>query len=330
MDQIDQSTNNEKRSSKDLHPVQNYFDFDSVTNISTCSVPSCSRSIPGRHSNNLTRHIQRHHTKLYEELNTDISEYQNDKKKRRSSQNYANDSATVKINKVDFQNGLLELINLNGRPFSLFNDSGMRKILDPILAVFKDSRIPVSISRESLQNQSTKKSSNLTQRIKKEMADIPFSICIDIGTSTDSRSILGINTQYAYNSKMSYRCLAMSVHRHSNTGLRIAVLVWHTLNKFDLKLKNMLSVTSDNGANVLKSIRILRVFQTGSVNDYLDNDLEKIDYESLENIVDIELKKSYDGEFPFGIRCFPHTMNLCLEDALEGELENFYQSRIYK
>lgn len=224
----------------------------------------------------------------------------------------------MKIKKSDLQNGLLELVNINGRPFSLFDDSGMRKILGPMLSAFHESGSPVSTNRDALQRYSSEKCLNLTKQIKNEMTGILFPICIDLGTSCDGRSILGINTQFLLNYKLVFRCLAMYVHRHSNTALRIAVLVWHSLEQYDLKLKNMLSVTSDNGANVLKCIKILRVFQTGSVDDYLDSDLDKIDYELLEQVVNAELARTSEGDFPLGVKCIAHTSNLSLGDALEG------------
>lgn len=76
-----QSINNDKRSLKELHPVQNYFDFDAVDNVSKCKVASCNHTVNGRHSNNLSRHFERNHRKLYDELNSDINEYRNEKKK---------------------------------------------------------------------------------------------------------------------------------------------------------------------------------------------------------------------------------------------------------
>lgn len=317
MDQV-QPAVNDKRSLKDLHPVQNYFYFNVVDDTSKCKVASCGFVLKGRHSSNLCRHIERNHKKLLDELNTDLDVYRNEKKKHRLSLPKAAEFVTVKIKKEDLQNGFLELININGRPFSLFNDSGMRKILDPILGAFEESGNPVSIRRENLQRDSAKKCSNLKKRIQEEMEGILFSICIDLGSSTDSRSLLGINVQYVYNFKMTFRCLAMYVHRHSNTGLRVAVLVWNSLNEHKLKLKNMLSVTSDNGTNVLRCIKILRVFQTGAVDDYLDTDLEKIDFEILDRVVEVELARTPNTDFPIEIRCIAHTQNLCLDDAMEG------------
>lgn len=316
MDQ-DSSSNKDKRSSEELHPIQRYFEYDETTDKSKCKVGDCNRSFNGRHSNNLAKHIKRNHKNINDEIHLELSAHQSEMKKQRLEKTA--DYVTVKINRIDFQNGLLELVNINGRPFNLFKDSGMCKILQPILKAFDESKSPVSIGRESLQRGSLTKCSNLTEKIKEEMADILFPICIDWGSACDSRSILGINTQYMCNQKMVHRCLEMKVSRHSNTALRIAVLIWHTLKRYGLKLDNMISLTSDNGGNVLKSVKILRVFQTGSVDDYLDADLKKIDYELLDQVVEVELKKPCEESFPFGIRCIAHTTNLCLGDAMEGE-----------
>lgn len=76
-------------------------------------------------------------------------------------------------------------------------------------------------------------------------------------------------------------------------------------------------MTSDNGPNVVKCIKILQVFQSGSVDDYLDTDLEKIDYDVLEHVVDTQLGRTSDSNFPIGIRCIAHVTNSCLDDAME-------------
>lgn len=163
---MDETQSNDKRSSRDLHPVQSYFIFDPITNASTCKVATCNHIIPGRHSNNLSKHIERNHNKLFDELSSEISGYIQERKKYRLSHTTA-DFITVRIKKVHFENGLLGLVNINGRPFSLFHDSGMCKILDPILNAFKESGNPISIHRESLQRASAQNSSNLMKNNKR-------------------------------------------------------------------------------------------------------------------------------------------------------------------
>lgn len=79
--------------------------------------------------------------------------------------------------------------------------------------------------------------------------------------------------------------------------------------QYDLKLKNLFSMTSDNGPNVVKCIKILQVFQSGSVDDYLDY--------ILEHVVDTQLGRTSDSNFPIGIRCIAHVTNSCLDDAME-------------
>lgn len=69
------SSNSEKRSSNDLHPVHDYYIYNETTKLSICKVPGCLHSINGRHSNNLTKHITRKHKELSERIANEVEEY---------------------------------------------------------------------------------------------------------------------------------------------------------------------------------------------------------------------------------------------------------------
>lgn len=309
---------NDKRPSNGLHPIHDYFIYDVQADNSTCTIANCGHICPGRHANNLTKHISRNHKDVREEIELEISNYHNRRKKYRVSQ-CKSDFVTVKINKKEFKDGALELTTSNGRPYSIFRDSGMVKMIGPILAGIIDSGENISIERQALQRNGNVKCSNIKKQIKEEMAGKMFSICIDLGTTVDGRSVLGINTQYYSGLKLVQRCLAMKVNRKSSTAIRIAVMIWIVLKEYDLKIEHLIAVTSDNGANVLKCIKILRILQFHALDDYLDPDIEKIDFEMLERLVDIELQRSYESGFLHGIKCCAHTLNLCLDDGMKGE-----------
>lgn len=156
---------NVKRS-REEHPVQEYFIFDKESNKSTCNIGNCTFFASGRHSNNLAKHIQRHHRNQCAELAEATKEF-NERCKRACKKPI--EHVTVKINRKEFQNGILELVNINGRPFSITNDSGMLKVISPILAAFKSINEPISISREVLQKQSLQKCENLIKCISEEI-----------------------------------------------------------------------------------------------------------------------------------------------------------------
>lgn len=310
---------------REEHPVQDYFTFDKESNKSTCNIVNCTFSATGRHSHNLTRHIQRHHLTQSVELAAAIKEFSH--RCKRACKTPANENVTVRINRKEFQNGILELVNINGRPFSITNDSGMLKVISPILAAFKSINEPVSISREALQKQSLQKCENLTKCISEEMKDKVFSICIDMGSTHDSRSVMAVNAQYYYRKKLVSRCLTMHVHRKTSSAVRLAIVIWNVLKKFKLDIRKMISITTDNGANVLKCVKVLQILQSGILNDYVE--MDDIDYDILEKLVEDQIQLQLPKE-PFlqGLKCFAHTLNLCLSDAMKGK-KTFFFSNLY-
>lgn len=240
-----------------------------------------------------------------------------------------NEYITVQINKTEFKNGMLELVFVNDRPYSLLKDSGMTKIIGPIIAAAKESGCNVSTERESLQRDGEVKKGNVKKKIIEELAGKFFSICIDLGTATDGRSVLGINTQYMLGDKLVFRCLSMRVNNKPNTAVRIAVNIWDVLNEFGLSIDKLISITSDNGANVLKCIKILRILQAHILDDYLNHDIEKIDFEMLERLIELEIQKFSENFSIHGVKCCAHTLNLCLDDGMKGEQKTFsYQKHI--
>lgn len=318
MEEID-TNNSDKRISNQLHPVLDYFKYDADKNESSCLQPRCTYTVIGRHSNNLTKHIVRRHSELSEEINAELKEYRGNKNKKKRFSATKDDIITVKMSVNAFKNGMLELVNVNSRPFSLLKDTGMNAIIAPIIAACKDFGYEVSTDRESLQRESSSKRLFIKNRIKEEMKNKVFSICIDLGTATDGRSILGINTQFYHGQNMVYRCLAMKVNRKPATALRIALMIWMVLNEYGLDIDKLIAICSDNGANVLKCIKILRILQTHILDEYLNKDIEKIDFEMLQRLVDVEIENISEKSFLKGVKCCAHTLNLCLDDGMKGE-----------
>lgn len=73
----------------------------------------------------------------------------------------------MQINKTEFKNGMLELVFVNDRPYSLLKDSGMTKIIGPIIAAAKESGCNVSTERESLQRDGEVKKGNVKKKSSK-------------------------------------------------------------------------------------------------------------------------------------------------------------------
>lgn len=60
---------------KAVHPVFDYFAYDSNANKSKCLVGDCGVILRGKHSANLVKHIQRKHKNLNEQLCQKVNEH---------------------------------------------------------------------------------------------------------------------------------------------------------------------------------------------------------------------------------------------------------------
>lgn len=50
----------------------------------------------------------------------------------------------VQLNKKIILDACIDLVTVNGRPFSMLNDTGFRKILDPVLNGFQEKKFTIN------------------------------------------------------------------------------------------------------------------------------------------------------------------------------------------
>ena len=90
----------------------------------------------------------------------------------------------------------VELVTLNGRPFTLMIDSGFRKILEPILEGLPKKN-NISPTNESIQNYIHTEYNIMKSKIIRQITGVMICLKVDAVTRLD-RSFLGINIQYWY------------------------------------------------------------------------------------------------------------------------------------
>lgn len=100
--------------------------------------------LQGNHGTNLKKHLASHHDELYEEF------LEKESKKNKKTVGVSkvtahqqlfhfNETKYVKVNLSEktIIDACVDLVTINGRPFSMLNDSGFRRILDPVLNGFQ-------------------------------------------------------------------------------------------------------------------------------------------------------------------------------------------------
>ncbi|KAH9379075.1 hypothetical protein HPB48_016523 [Haemaphysalis longicornis] len=249
--------------------LRRYFKYDSVSKTSTCQIEDCQHVVSGDHGGNLERRLQRHHKEVYDNIQADKAY-----SKKRVVLDEAEGSPAAKHRQVDIQNmfkpispkcvlleitediimnSCVELVTRNGRPFRLIDDSVFRKIIDPVLkALNAKLAITAETVKDRVQEEAKSKREEISQSLKNRM----FSLKIDSASRLD-RALLSINAQYAENGKLILQPLAMNEVYDRHTAEHLTSQVKNTLSRYDLIVTQVYSVTTDNGANMLKAARLL-------------------------------------------------------------------------
>lgn len=124
----------------------------------------------------------------------------------------------LKITKKDLEDSCVELVTVNGRPFSILNDSGFQNIINPIKSAIEDKyKQKFSISSESIQKKVSEEADEIKKKISDDIKNILISMKVDSVTRID-RSFLGINIQYIKDTKIILRTLALKELKEKHTG----------------------------------------------------------------------------------------------------------------
>lgn len=148
------------------NPVRKHFKFDTDTNQSVCKIDKHGLRLSGQHAANLERHIQRRHEAVHDallvqkpsgsstpELSTSSSHAASQPPrtpfKQPTSPSVVQWGSGVTLNLIgNIMDASVELVAPNGWPFRFMDDSGFRKIIDPVLKDLKDC---VTVSAKSVQ-----------------------------------------------------------------------------------------------------------------------------------------------------------------------------------
>ncbi|XP_050528080.1 uncharacterized protein LOC126898183 [Daktulosphaira vitifoliae] len=128
-----------------------FFKHDNASNRSECNL--CKKFITGKHSSNLEKHVFAHHKLQYADLikaknklkqtieNLDaetslINKINNSQSTLNNFVSISKKSIKLNLHKNSLIAACIEMVTINRRPLTLLQDSGFRKILDPVLDAF--------------------------------------------------------------------------------------------------------------------------------------------------------------------------------------------------
>lgn len=240
-------------------------------------------------------HVKTYHEKIYEDflkteaLDKDNSpanakrpcseqnQNTNKKKKAKSSNNERIDQyfpkkiLQVPIDREEFIDGVIEMVTAEGRPFSLVEDPGFRKIINPILRAFG-----ITVNRRNIKDYIHEQYLKTKMKIEEMLKGKLLSVKVDCVTKLD-RSFIGINIQFLTAEKTYVITVGTVEILERHTGANLKNLIAGELHKFGVLFDQVYTLTTDNGANVVKIVELINDDEfENQLNDMM-NDLNEED-----------------------------------------------------
>lgn len=199
---------------------------------------TCGTKISGSKSYNLASHLQHVHPELYEEIG-------------------GRKQIPLHVRQLTLLQNLVEIVAVNGRPFKSLLDSGFQSLIHEDVKRLKMGGYGLNLKHPNLPQVKQKlheMAVKVRDKIKNEVSGRALSLLVDIVTK-QKRSIFGVSIQFIKAGKVRVRSIGMIELEESHTGIYLANVICDRLKWYGIDLKQILTVTTDNGANVLKMVR---------------------------------------------------------------------------
>lgn len=166
------------------------------------------------------------------------------------------DHVTAKRMQLKLIQCMVEKITFNGRPFASLNDSGFVKSIEDKLDILKSAGLGINLAGkkyEQIKEYISKTTNQIKEKIAAETKGRHVSLMLDVA-SKNHHSILGVNVRYIIDGKIVERCIGMINLTEKHTAKHLAKETKMCLDKFEIRLKQIISITSDNGRNVVNIV----------------------------------------------------------------------------
>lgn len=210
----------------------------------------CKLKLNGTKKSNLTSHLKVHHNGTYVKM-----------------MNKDKDSFAVR--RLKLLQHFTEIVAVNGRTFTHLLDSGFKKIIEPKLRKLHEAGYGLNMTNHNLpevKKHLQQTAEKIREKIKLEVKGRLLSLMVDIVTK-NNRSVLGVSLQYVFDAKLRIRSIGMVDLNKSHTAIYLKDVIINLLKRYDIDLKQIITITTDNGANVQKMVRDIENHLQKDVNE---------------------------------------------------------------
>lgn len=256
-----------------------------------CQIENCKKICNGSQSTNLTVHIKQKHKDFFAK---NIKCPVIDPKK------YA-------VKRLKCIQNCAEMISINGRAFKSLSDSGFKKLIGNKINKLrragygKGLRAPTYTAVKKHIKYQAKR---VKEEIIKEVKGKFVALMVDTA-SRNNRTFIGLSLQYIVNGRLIIRCIGMSEITIEHSSLNIKNIIMHRLNDFEINMKQLLSITTDNASNMIAMVKRFNILADDESSDEEvesddadENDADEYDDENGEISHDAEESdEEFDGDW---------------------------------
>lgn len=234
-----------KETNKNLSNSEKSLEYFTVVECSaeklSCKCKLCpddAKPLNGSKACNLSNHLKGSHPTIYKEKVTKhIKE-------------------PLPVKRLRLLQNAVEIVGVNGRPFAYLSDSGYQAGLANKLEKLKNAGMGIDFTKNlpDVKEHLTKMAGKVRDDIQRELKGRFVCIMVDICGKNNNRPVMGVSAQFINNSKIAIRSLGMIELHESHTGVYLAKLLIDLLNEFGIEKWQVLAITTDNGANVVKMV----------------------------------------------------------------------------
>lgn len=206
-----------------------------------CQVPNCkSKPLASDKPSNLKRHLAALHPVLYEDLFP--HEVSNKKKAQLDAFNTVQDA--------------IELVTVNGQPFSVLDCSGMKGFIKSRVAALRSEGQNALINRHKIVDEVAKESDLIREYISNEVKGKFISIMFDVCTIS-TLSMLGVEAVFMKEGEVICRSLGPMIIEERHTSVQLANMLYDIFKQYGISLTNVFSATTDTAKNATATSRVL-------------------------------------------------------------------------
>lgn len=237
-----------------MEKLSSYFERDE-NNVIVCKVMDCRSTISRWQLYNFKRHFDQRHPILLGQLFPEA----------------VKDELRKRIEKIELLYHAIELVTVNGFPFAILNTSAMRGILKKQLDELEKSGFKMSLDRHTIVDKIKELSDKIRNRISTELMGKLFSIMFDVCTKR-TFSVLGITSTFMENGSVIARSMGTVQLKERHRGPYMSNVIDETLQKYGLKVNQIISATADQASNMDNTARHLAIRATNETSEGISSD----------------------------------------------------------